>query len=75
MGTRYTSPVIWPSPYACTQLYHPGRYQTAMDSCFGLVRPRLFGIADNYRSRVLQIRIKNVVIVVGKRTAFFRWNF
>ena len=29
--------VVWPSPYACAQPYHPGRYQATMDSCFGLI--------------------------------------
>ena len=31
--THYTSPEAWPSPYACAQPYHPGRYQATMHSC------------------------------------------
>jgi len=58
MGTLHCSPVVWPSPYACPQPYHSSRYQTKMDSCFGLVRLRLFSIADNYSSRVLQIPLR-----------------
>ena len=45
-------PMVWPSPYACAQPYHPVRYQATMDdSCFALVRPHQHGIADICRGR------------------------
>ena len=47
--TRYTSPVVCPTPYASAQSYYPGRYQASMDSYVGFVRPHQNGIADTWR--------------------------
>ena len=36
VDTRFTSLVVWPSPYACAQPYYHGGYQATMESSFGL---------------------------------------
>ena len=54
VDTRYINPVLWPSPYACAQSYHPGMYQTTMVNCFGLVKLHQYDIAITCRSGFFQ---------------------
>ena len=74
MNTCHTSPMMWPSPYACAQSYNPSNV-AAMGSCFGLLRPHQHGVADTCRGRFFsnafgrQLHIPNVVIAVEKSTA------
>ena len=46
VDTRYTRAMVWSSPYACAQPYHPGRYQQIMDSCFGHVKGHRHDMAE-----------------------------
>lgn len=46
MNTLYTSPVVWPWPYAYAQTNLPGRRKATIDNRFDLDRPDQRGMAD-----------------------------
>ena len=71
VDTRYTSPVVWSSPYACARPYHPGKYEATIDSCFGFVRPHQHGIADTCRGGFFSNTFKRQLHITNVLFCFF----
>lgn len=54
VDTRFTSLVVWPSPYACAQPYYHGGYQATMESCFGFILDLISKIDCTYVDQTKQ---------------------
>ena len=50
----FLSKGLMPSPYACAQPCHLGKYQATIDSCFGLLQPHQHGIGNTCQGELFQ---------------------